>query len=79
MDDGNKGIIYRLERRAPKMAARRFGMRSLLCRVGATLRLWAARERERDALSRLDDHLLRDIGLARETARREWTKPFWRD
>lgn len=35
------------------------------------------RRRERQLLSRLDDHLLRDIGLAPDDARSEAAKPFW--
>jgi uncharacterized protein YjiS (DUF1127 family) len=38
---------------------------------------WVSRARERNALSDLDDHLLRDIALTRESAEREWRKPFW--
>jgi uncharacterized protein YjiS (DUF1127 family) len=42
-------------------------------------KLWAAAlvRRERDRLSRLDDHLLRDIGLDRDAARREASRPLW--
>jgi uncharacterized protein YjiS (DUF1127 family) len=43
-----------------------------------TLQLWRARGRERRALARLDDHLLRDIGCSREEAARECAKPAWR-
>lgn len=38
----------------------------------------AQRRRQRRALARLDDRLLRDIGIDREQARREVAKPFWR-
>ena len=48
-------------------------------------RTWSAgcrtaleRRRQRLALAELDDHLLRDIGLSREQARRESAQPFWR-
>ena len=47
-------------------------------RVLRTLILWHHRARSRAALRRLDDHLLRDIGLSRETAERVASKPFWR-
>jgi uncharacterized protein YjiS (DUF1127 family) len=40
--------------------------------------LWIARVRQRDALAALDDHELRDIGITRAEAAREWEKPFWR-
>lgn len=44
---------------------------------GAVL-LWQERGRQRSALARLDDHLLRDIGRSREQAARECAKPVWR-
>ena len=43
-----------------------------------TIELWARRRRDRDALLRLDDYLLKDIGLNRYEAETEWRKPFWR-
>lgn len=36
-----------------------------------------ARRRNRRALARLDQHLLRDIGLSSDEARTEVAKPFW--
>lgn len=33
--------------------------------------------RERRALSRLDEHLLRDVGLTRDAARREANRDAW--
>lgn len=45
--------------------------------VTPVLRL-SERTRQRRALSRLDEHLLRDIGLSAETVRRETERPFWR-
>ncbi|MEQ8965228.1 MAG: DUF1127 domain-containing protein [Azospirillaceae bacterium] len=47
-------------------------------RLAATVALWHARARARRELARLDAHLLRDIGLDRNTARFEAAKPFWR-
>jgi uncharacterized protein YjiS (DUF1127 family) len=44
----------------------------------ATLVLWQERGRQRHALARLDDALLRDIGLSREEAALECAKPVWR-
>ena len=41
-------------------------------------REWSARVRERRALEQMDDHLLRDIGLDRDTVRDECSTPFWR-
>jgi uncharacterized protein YjiS (DUF1127 family) len=45
------------------------------------VRRWMQRSQQRWALSELanaNDHLLQDIGLSREEARREAAKPFWR-
>ncbi|MGR2738648.1 DUF1127 domain-containing protein [Billgrantia sp. Q4P2] len=36
------------------------------------------RHRSRQELRHLDDHLLADIGLDRDTIAREVRKPFWR-
>lgn len=39
---------------------------------------WQDRHRTRCALSRLDAHLIRDIGLTRDAVLDETVKPFWR-
>ena len=39
---------------------------------------WRDRRQQRRALLRLDDRMLRDIGLSRADVEREVTKPFWR-
>ena len=39
---------------------------------------WRARENQRRHLMTLDDRLLRDIGISRVDAEREFAKPFWR-
>ena len=46
--------------------------------VARTVLAWETRRIERHALRRLDDHLLRDIGLMPDAARTESHKPFWR-
>lgn len=38
---------------------------------------WLTRRRERLALAELDDRLLRDIGIDRQSALREAGRPFW--
>ena len=43
----------------------------------ALLRVWRTRQRQRHQLARLDDRMLRDIGLDRARALHEAEKPFW--
>ncbi len=43
------------------------------------LAVLAVRRKGRHDLSRLDDHLLEDIGLTRAMAQSEASKQFWRD
>jgi uncharacterized protein YjiS (DUF1127 family) len=38
---------------------------------------WQDRAHSRDLLGRLDDRMLRDIGIDRSIAEQETTKPFW--
>jgi uncharacterized protein YjiS (DUF1127 family) len=49
----------------------------VLYRLIDTMGIWTARWRQRQALAELDDHLLDDVGLSREQARRDASKPFW--
>ena len=67
-----------LVQRRPQMAE---GLWNQLRRVRRIARMamtvWRARARQRDALSQLNDHLLADIGLTRETRSAECSKPFW--
>jgi uncharacterized protein YjiS (DUF1127 family) len=48
-------------------------------RLSTTIDVWIERSRQRHALGELvgNDHLLADIGLSLEQARREARKPFW--
>lgn len=39
---------------------------------------WLERGRQRRHLRRLDDHMLKDIGLSRADVAMETDKPFWR-
>jgi uncharacterized protein YjiS (DUF1127 family) len=50
----------------------------LLLQTPELLNLWYERARQRRNLARLDDRLLRDIGIDRATALGEISKPFWR-
>ena len=46
-----------------------------------TIALWIARSRQRRAIeeiARLNDRLLKDIGVSKDEALREAAKPFWR-
>ena len=43
-----------------------------------TMAVWIVRRRQRRALAELDEHLLNDVGLSPEQARREAAKPFWK-
>lgn len=50
------------------------GMDRLLCRP----RLWIEHHRARDELAKLDDRMLRDMGVTRYDIAGETKKPFWR-
>jgi uncharacterized protein YjiS (DUF1127 family) len=47
-------------------------------RAFATLRAWRQRSRERQALGRLTDRELQDIGATTSDVYRELAAPFWR-
>ena len=47
--------------------------------VRAALREWRQRKNSRLELARLDERMLRDIGLTRAEADHEINKPFWRE
>jgi len=40
--------------------------------------IWRRRVAQRDDLMKLDDRLLKDIGVSHADAEREARKPFWR-
>jgi uncharacterized protein YjiS (DUF1127 family) len=48
-----------------------------LQRRGDVLLLWMERYRQRRALNALSDHMLKDLGLSRSDAGREFGKRFW--
>ncbi|MEQ1937581.1 DUF1127 domain-containing protein [Mesorhizobium sp. CN5-321] len=54
------------------------GTRGIVAFLLRTLAVWAGRRKQRLDLADLDDHLLRDIGVTRQEARRECAKRFWR-
>ena len=51
---------------------------SLLTGITYRLTVWRQRARDRDALHRLNDHYLQDIGLTRRDVMMEYAKPFGR-
>ncbi|KUJ85898.1 hypothetical protein AVO45_02660 [Ruegeria marisrubri] len=46
-------------------------------RFAATVTRWEQRRRTRVNLSRLDDRMLKDVGLTRMTAQQEYDRRFW--
>ena len=52
---------------------------AFLRRLRAALREWRRRRNGRLELARLDERMLRDIGLTRCDAEFEINKPFWRE
>ena len=50
----------------------------LIARTADRLAEWQTRHATRRQLIALDDHLLKDIGINRCDAEREYRKPFWR-
>jgi uncharacterized protein YjiS (DUF1127 family) len=57
----------------------RLALRALADRVLATLRQWRRRAHDRTELARLDDRMLKDIGLSRGDAEFLSEKPFWQE
>ena len=45
----------------------------------SALKVWNLRANSRSALSKLDQHLLDDIGMSAKEARIEASKPFWKE
>jgi uncharacterized protein YjiS (DUF1127 family) len=71
----------RSSRIAPQIVRRRAVRRSLrevLTSVLAMLRKWRRRSRQRAELARLDERMLRDIGVTPGDVWHEISKPFWR-
>ncbi len=50
---------------------------SLAVQFAATVTKWEQRRRSRVNLGKLDDRLLRDVGLTRHQARNEIQRYFW--
>jgi len=60
---------------APRTAAGRPLLRAVLDRIAH----WRQNARGRAQLAKLDERLLKDIGLSRSEAWREANTPFWKD
>jgi uncharacterized protein YjiS (DUF1127 family) len=50
-----------------------------VARVFEILKVWQQRNTGRIRLRDIDERMLRDIGITRQDALREFNKPFWRD
>ena len=50
----------------------------LFGRLIRSVKAWRLRSHQRKRLMGLNDHLLKDIGLNRYEAHKEYDKPFWR-
>ena len=50
---------------------------SIVASVFGTITQWVEKERSRQALAKLDDRMLDDIGLSRADVADEIEKPFW--
>lgn len=51
---------------------------SWFAKMAHVIAVWRRRASEREALRRLNDCYLRDIGLTRQEVMMESAKPFWR-
>lgn len=54
------------------------GARGLMNRSINVLLLWNERARQRQHLSRLDDRLIKDMGITHADVEAEIRKPFWK-
>jgi uncharacterized protein YjiS (DUF1127 family) len=70
---------FRVPCKATEVTGLSAGLGRLFLASLQTLQLWYERSRQRRRLARLDERLLRDIGVDRITAMEEASKPFWRD
>ena len=64
--------------RRTRRRALRDRVRPIVGQAVALLREWRRRARSRQELARLDDRMLRDIGVTRVDTWQEINKPFWR-
>jgi uncharacterized protein YjiS (DUF1127 family) len=70
--------MHTLVQRRPRMAEISWYKAVRLCRRAlVVVSNWRSRARQRDALSRLDGHLLADIGITRDAQIAECSTSFW--
>ena len=55
-----------------------FGLPPFIVNAWRRFVRWGERRRQRQHLARLDDRMLRDLGLSRADVQIEIDKPFWR-
>jgi len=67
-----------MAQRVATLIEHRPSLERTLVDVAGLIALWQERSRQRRALMKLDDRMLRDIGIARSEAEYEADKPFWR-
>lgn len=72
--DMNNGVAAYSGRTQPMTT----GLGRLIGDAAAMITLWQSRRRDRRAVGRLDDHMLRDIGVDRFTAEQIGGRPFWK-
>jgi len=70
-------VESRYSYREAASAGSRTSLGRLFLSASAAMQLWYERSRQRRALARLDERLLRDIGVDRASAMQEVSKPFW--
>jgi uncharacterized protein YjiS (DUF1127 family) len=61
-----------------RRGARQHTLRLIIALALHRCRVWTERNGQRRALARLDERLLRDIGVNRYDAAHEIGKPFWK-
>ena len=75
------GTMYDISKTKPRLSVAALagtGLARLLAAAFALIGTWHDRARQRRELARLDQRLLRDIGVSRYDALAEARKPFWR-
>ncbi|MGO8867907.1 MAG: DUF1127 domain-containing protein [Alphaproteobacteria bacterium] len=73
---GGEGSALRTRYQRAAPAWQKLG--AALGEAGRRFDEWRSRARARHELMALGDHELKDIGLGRSEAYREYSKPFWR-